>query len=121
MNKLYIILILIILLIGCNAKHCIKYNNDIYGDFEYCFDATKSKIEKTPVWTDLTKDESIIGVKPGFLDKIGDLLGDILKPSTLNYKEKTYSKPPIIESRVNKINRLIKETQRRGIKIRENK
>ena len=118
MNRLksfFVVIFFIVAILGCDMKHCIKYHNDTYGDFEYCLDNTKSEIEKAPVLTDVEKDKSIVGVEMGFLDKIGDVLGDILKPNTLNYKENTYSNPLIPEARLEKINRLLDEFRGRDI------
>ena len=111
--------IIIISLTGCNSKHCIKYNNDKYGDFEYCFDNTKSEIEGVPVFTDEEKGESILGVDLGFLEDIGNTLQSFLKPGTLNYEEKTYSEFPISETRIEKINRLLNELKRRNINAKK--
>ena len=113
-NILFIcIIFMLVILSGCNVKHCIKYENEKYGDFEYCYDATASEIEGAPVLTN-EDDVSLIGVESSFLGLIGDKLSSFLIPKTLNYEKKTYSDIP--ENKLNKIKRLLKELERRKIK-----
>jgi hypothetical protein len=70
---LIIFILSLTLLCSCNSKHCIKYENDKYGNFEYCYDATSTEIEGVPVFTNENKD-SLIAVEEGFLDKIKNTL-----------------------------------------------
>jgi len=109
---LFLLMLIMIMLNGCNAKHCIKYENEEYGNFEYCYNATASEIEGTPV---LTNEDgvSLVGVESSFLGLIGDKLSSFLIPETLNYKEKTYNGIP--ENKLDKIKRLLKELERREI------
>lgn len=111
MRKLfcYILLIFIMfltILCGCNAKHCIKYENDQYGNFEYCYDANSSEIEGTPVFSNDNND-SLIAVEDSFLDKIKNTLINDLLPSTLNYSKRES------KSKLKELKNLLDELERR--------
>lgn len=109
MKRFSIILIIGIILIGCNVKHCIKYENREYGNFEYCYDAAKSEIERAPVMTDQSSGTSIIGIGFDLLDQLGDALGGVLASKTLNYESsKSY------EPKLKRIKRLLNEYKRRN-------
>lgn len=103
----FLLIFLIVVIAGCNAKHCVKYENENYGNFEYCYDITASEIEGTPVFTNADANASLITVEESLLDKIKNKLTSWLLPSTLNYKSTTN------KSKVKEIKKLLEELERR--------
>jgi hypothetical protein len=74
--KRILLISIIVLLVSCNAKHCITYNSEKYGSMEYCFDSTKSNVEGTDVFSN--KEDSVAIIETSLLDKIENFIKDKL-------------------------------------------
>lgn len=76
MKNFILVMVLAILFLGCNAKHCIKVSGEwkgINGDIEYCFDQAKTSQEGTPIFTS-SDGKDLIGLTEQDLDKLALLI-----------------------------------------------